>query len=57
MNLIMKPTTPMTIMPKKQILIESHSSSLPGFLASFSNFAAELKNDRMPNAAQPSNNN
>jgi hypothetical protein len=45
------------MIPRKQILIDSHSSSLPGFLASFSNFAAELKNDLMPNAAQPSNNN
>jgi hypothetical protein len=38
----------MASMPKKQIFIESHSSLLPGFVASFSNLDADLKNDLSP---------
>jgi len=53
----MYPMTPIAAMPKRQIFTESHSSSLPGFLASFSSLAAELKNDLTPKVAQPSNNN
>jgi hypothetical protein len=53
----MNPIAPMTAMPKMQIFIDIHSSSRPGFLANFIIFAAELKNDLMPNVAQPSNNN
>ncbi len=53
---MMKPIAPMAAIPRMQIFIDSHSSSLPGFLASFSILAAELKNDLMPNAVQPSNN-
>jgi hypothetical protein len=34
-SLMTKPTIPMTPMPKKQILIESQSSLLPGLIASF----------------------
>jgi hypothetical protein len=38
----------MAIMPRKQILIESQSSVLPGFLASFSNLLHELRKDINP---------
>ena len=44
----MKPIPPMTIVPKKQIFIESHSSVLPGFVASFSNRDTDVKNDLSP---------
>jgi hypothetical protein len=53
-NLIINPIIPMTMTPKKQILIDSHSSSLPGFTASFISLRAELKNDLKPIVAQPS---
>jgi hypothetical protein len=35
--------------PKKHIFIESQSSVLPGFVASFSNLDAAAKNDLSPN--------
>jgi len=41
MSLIMKPIPPMAMMPKKHIFIESQSSVLPGFVASFSNLDAD----------------
>jgi hypothetical protein len=34
-NLIRKPTKPITPMPRKHIFIDSQSSLLPGFTASF----------------------
>jgi hypothetical protein len=37
----MKPIPPMAIMPRKHIFIESQSSVLPGFVASFSNLDAD----------------
>jgi hypothetical protein len=39
--LIRKPIPPIAIIPRKQILIDSHSSVLPGFVASFSNLDAD----------------
>jgi len=51
-----KPMAPIAATPKTQIFTDSHTSSLPGFLASFSILAAELKNDLTPNVIQPSNN-
>ena len=39
--------------PRKQIFIESHSSSLPGFLASCISLRAELRNDLKPMVIQP----
>jgi len=47
-NLIMKPMTPMTPMPKTQIFIDSQSSLLPGFLESFSNLALEDRKSLKP---------
>jgi len=44
----MKPIPPMAMVPRKHIFIESQSSVLPGFVASFSNLDAEIKNDRSP---------
>lgn len=44
----MNPIPPITIMPRKQIFIDSHSSVLPGFVASFSNRDADVKNDFSP---------
>jgi len=41
MSWIMKPIPPIARMPKKQIFIDSHSSVLPGFVASFSNLDAD----------------
>jgi hypothetical protein len=38
----------MAMMPKKEIFIESQSSFLPGFVASFSNLDADAKNDLSP---------
>ena len=38
----------MAIVPKKHIFIESQSSVLPGFVASFSNLDADVKNDLSP---------
>jgi hypothetical protein len=38
-SLITKPTSPTAPMPKRQILIDSQSSLLPGFVASFIVFA------------------
>ena len=49
MSLIKKPIPPMARVPKKQTFIESQSSVLPGFVASFSNLDADWKNDRSPN--------
>ena len=48
MSLIKKPIPPMAMVPKKQIFIESQSSVLPGFVASFSNLDADIKNDLSP---------
>jgi hypothetical protein len=48
MSLIMKPIPPMATVPKKHIFIESQSSVLPGFVASFSNLDADIKNDFSP---------
>jgi len=45
---IRKPIPPMAITPRKHIFIDSHSSVLPGFLASFSNLDADSKNDFSP---------
>jgi len=56
MNLMTKPIAPIATTPKMQIFTDSHTSSLPGFLANFSILAAELKNDLTPNVIQPSNN-
>jgi hypothetical protein len=39
-NLMRKPTNPTAPMPSKLIFIESHNSSLPGFVASLSVLAA-----------------
>ena len=47
-NFIMNPTAPITRVPSKQILIESQSSLLPGFSASLSNLAHDLKKDLNP---------
>jgi hypothetical protein len=41
MSLIMKPIPPIATVPRKQIFIESQSSVLPGFVASFSNLDAD----------------
>jgi hypothetical protein len=49
MSWIRKPIPPITMMPKKHIFIESQSSVLPGFVASFSNLDADAKNDFNPN--------
>lgn len=48
MNLMTKPITPMTRIPSRQILIDSQSSLLPGFLASLSNLLHDLRNDLNP---------
>jgi len=48
MNLMIKPITPMTVIPRAQILIDSQSSLLPGFLASLSNLEHDLRNDLNP---------
>jgi hypothetical protein len=45
----------MTPTPRKQILIDSQSSSLPGFLANCISLRAELRNDLKPMVAQPLN--
>jgi hypothetical protein len=45
-SLITKPTNPTAPIPNKLILIESQSSSLPGFVASFSVFEAWDNHDR-----------
>jgi hypothetical protein len=37
----MKPIPPIATMPKKQIFIDSQSSVLPGFVASFSSLDAD----------------
>ena len=47
-NLIRNPTTPITLMPRTLILIESQSSSRPGFVASFKVLAACDSHDRKP---------
>jgi hypothetical protein len=39
----------MAMVPKKQIFTESQSSVLPGFVESFSNLEADVKNDLSPN--------
>jgi hypothetical protein len=41
MSWITKPIPPIAIVPRKQIFIESQSSVLPGFVASFSNLDAD----------------
>lgn len=53
----MYPTAPIAATPKMQIFMDSHSSSLPGFLANFIILAAELRNDLSPKVTQPTNNN
>jgi len=47
MSFMMKPITPMSAVPRKQIFIESQSSLLPGFVARRSNLLAEERNDLM----------
>jgi hypothetical protein len=44
----MKPIPPIAIMPRTHIFIDSHSSVLPGFVASFSNLDDDCKNDLSP---------
>jgi len=39
--LIRKPIPPIAIIPRKDIFIDSQSSVLPGFVASFSNLDAD----------------
>jgi len=53
MNLMMNPIIPMAAMPRRHILMESQSSSLPGFLASFSSLETAPKNDLNPKAKPP----
>jgi len=48
MNLMIKPITPMTRIPSRQILIDNQSSLLPGFLASFNNREHDLRKDLNP---------
>jgi hypothetical protein len=48
MSFMMKPTPPIAIVPSRHIFIESQSSVLPGFVASFNNLEADLKNDLSP---------
>jgi hypothetical protein len=48
-SLITKPMPPITATPNKHILIDSQSSVLPGFVASFSNLDADVKNVLIPN--------
>jgi len=44
----MNPTKPIATVPRKQIFMESQSSLLPGFVASFSNLEHDLRNDISP---------
>jgi hypothetical protein len=46
--LITKPTKPTKPMPKRLIFMESQSSSLPGFVASFNVLAACISQDFIP---------
>jgi hypothetical protein len=48
MSLMMKPITPIATVPSRHIFIESQSSLLPGFVASFNNLEADWKNDLIP---------
>jgi hypothetical protein len=48
MSLMMKPTAPIAAVPSRHIFIESQSSVLSGFVASFNNLEADLKNDFSP---------
>jgi len=50
MNLMMNPIIPMAAMPRRHILMESQSSSLPGFLASFNSLETAPRNDLNPKA-------
>lgn len=47
-NRMRKPTKPTAPMPRRLIFMESQSSSLPGFVASFMVLAACVSHDRMP---------
>ena len=47
-SLIRKPISPTAPMASKLIFMESQSSSLPGFVASFKVLAAWDSHDRMP---------
>lgn len=44
----MNPTTPITMIPRKQIFTENQSSLMPGFLASLTNLEHDLRNDINP---------
>jgi hypothetical protein len=45
---MINPITPIAAVPSKQILIESHSSSLPGLIASLKVLPHWLMNDLRP---------
>ena len=45
---MIKPITPMTKIPSRQILTDSQISLLPGFLASLNNREHDLRNDFNP---------
>ncbi len=48
MNLMMNPIIPIAAMPRRHTLMESQSSSLPGFLASFNSLETASRNDLNP---------